>query len=343
MARSISEAVKMAMDGQTDDEEVIEPVESETADPPVEDASPSEASVDPVSDDDTTEEPTESPEPEVIPAPVGFTDDERKWFADLSPEMQRAVARRESDRDSDYTRKSQELAEKSALADRLDSVLAPHRQAWQLRGMTEDQAIGQLLAAQRMLEANPTQALRYLAQQYGADLQQITKAQANVNPQIAALQNEIAQLRDGMTQRERQTHQQQIQAVERSIETWATEAGSDGQPLRPHFNAVKAHMEALVPRIKRDSPHLGNADILNQAYDQAVFADPKIRDVMIDQRVRAEQAKRNGAAKAKAAKARVASSSISSDGGEAPAVSGKMTAGQAVAAAFAEAAGNERV
>ena len=295
---------------------------TESADPP-----PAEEAVEPEGDasaptdapasENTPEEGKPDPEPEVVPAPVGFSDEDRAWFATLPPDAQRAIARRESDRESEFGRKSQEIAESRKQYEALDKVISDHRERWQLNGMSDAQAVQQLLAAEQYLQKDPVAGLQFLARQYGVDLGKLNTRTQTPNP-YQKLQSEMQEMRNMLTQREQAQRSSQQEQMVQQIEQWG-HAQDNGKPLRPYFDQVQSDMVPIMGRLKQTMPGASMNELLEAAYDRAVYANPDVRSTVLDAEMRAAQAKRDAEAKAKAQKARAAASSPSSDsGGDSP-------------------------
>jgi hypothetical protein len=254
-------------------------------------------------------------QPEVVPAPVGWSDEDRAHFATLPLNVQKTIARRESEREKALGTKSQEFADSKRRLDELDAVLKPHRQAWELNGISEAQALGRLFAAQKLLSERPAEGIAFLARQYGVDLSRPTQQAPTPNGIDRAITQRLERLEGTLTQAERARISEQQGQIERTIQSWAAETDKTGQPLRPHFEAVRDHMTALLPTIRQQTPGISHTEMLNKAYDMAAFANPDVRQVLLDAQARSEQARKAAEARHKADKAKAASSSISGDGG----------------------------
>ena len=140
----------------------------------------------------------------------------------------------------------------------------------------------------------PTQA----PQQAAAPAQPATKTEpAWVDPEIKALNERLASFENWKTQQEQErqaavqrAQQEQQQHRLGAVEKFGTEKGADGQPLRPHLDAVSEDMAALIGPIRAANPNLPDHDVLQQAYDRAVWGNPDLRAKMLDaQRVAQEK------------------------------------------------------
>lgn len=84
-----------------------------------------------------------------------------------------------------------------------------------------------------------------------------------INPQVAALQKEVAELRGTVTSRVTAEQQQVSQRIEQEIEAFAKD------PAHPYFDELADDIHKLFAN--------GMASSLAEAYDKAVFANPSTR------------------------------------------------------------------
>lgn len=235
--------------------------------------------------------------PHSLPAPL-----KAKWGS-LDPDVRNAFVRLE---ESTQAAKD-EWAKKGERLNRLDEILAPRRDQLQLRGLDEVRAIQALFAAQDMLDRNPLEGLRALAQSYGVDLRQIagqTNAQGaqpgQLPPQIQAYLQPVLQQVQTLEQRDRQREQAQEAAraseAQQAIETFRND------PANPYFDNVRDEMVAILTS--------GQAADLKSAYDKACWANPEIRTLLIQQQAE-EQARAQAAEqRARADRAKQAAGSV---------------------------------
>lgn len=284
---------------------------------------------------DEISEPVEEETPasnELVVAPISWPASEKERFKSLPPEVQKFISKREQERDSFLSSKANEVAEikkyVSQYAD-IDQAFAPFERKMQLSGANRGQVISQLLGAQKYLDENPPEAIRWLAESYGLTPEQIFNAEAStprVDPQTANLQRKIEQL-EGYLQQQKQTqHQSAYQAINNDIAAFASETDGQGNYLRPHFNEVYTDMEAIVRHLRSNQPNLPIKEVLQQAYDRAVWANPNSREAMLLREKQKVQANHMNEAKRKAEKARVLGSSVTGapTSNASPAISGNL-------------------
>jgi hypothetical protein len=179
------------------------------------------------------------------------------------------------------------------------------------RGMAPEQAVKVLFEAQRALDENPVEALRQLARSYGVDpanLAPANNAQAplqSADPVLGQLQQEVATLRGYLTQQQRIQHDSTMAEQHRIISDFASTKAADGAAAYPHFEQVRVTMGNLL--------QAGEAKSLKDAYDMAVWARPDLRErILADQR-KADDAKRDAESRQAAEDAKKRAVSIKSN------------------------------
>jgi hypothetical protein len=242
--------------------------------------------------------------------PIVWRPEQKAQFATLPTWAQEAIARREEVGEQGVAKLKQQLDGFQPI----DSVLAPHRERWQMAGMSDVQALQSLLAAQSYLERDAQGAIEFLARQYGVSLGQVQLAQQGTPqgqpqpaPEFQALQRQLQDLQATIAQRDQAAEQARRQETQSVIDAFAKD------PQNLYFNEVREEMAALM--------QAGRAPDLQAAYDMAVWARPDIRKL-----IQADEAQRSQAAsqeqeRQRAAAARQAGGSITGDtlGGHKPA------------------------
>ena len=249
-------------------------------------------------DEQTKEESTQEGQADI---PQDWPDDLKAKVAAMPKDAQAAFIENTKHFQADYTRKTQAIAEERKQYEQFDQVLAPHRQAWRQAGISEPQAIHNLLAAESYLNRDPQGGLRKLAERYGVDLSALADGQEAVNPELAALRQEVIQLRSFMTDSQRAQQEQASATLANQIETFATEKDASGNLKHPHFDALRERMGALITS--------GQAQDLNDAYDQAAWLDPNVRKQMLDQQTASQKSEEERKRKEAVEKARKAGTS----------------------------------
>lgn len=257
----------------------------------------------------------QQPKPATPPTnvPETLTPAEREAFAKLPAEAQTFVARQ---------------VEQVANERRFYGEMQPAMQQVQAFSQHFRAHPAQIVAAWAQVQDNllrdPAAAIKGLAQQFGVDLGKIgapaqqPQEDVYVDPQVAALQQQLAsvtQFVQTAQQREQEAQRRQeeeaVRSVETTVQAFAGTKDEAGQPKYPHFETVRGHMAALL--------NAGAAKDLADAYDQAVWARPDLREQMLTAERQKELQQHQEQQRQQASRARQAAGSISgAPGGVAP-------------------------
>ena len=224
------------------------------------------------------EEKAEDEPLEAIAPPQHWPNDFKEQFEKMDATGQHLFMKRYKDLEGDYTKKTQSLAKYRKRQEAFDEIMKPHMDDFSRAGMDEVGAVRQLLAAHDYLRKDPKQAIQWLAKNYGVDMSEVgidsTEEDDYADPQVKALQQQVAQLQ-GFLNQQQQTQMQSVQQNTQSmIDQFAGEKDANGNPKHPHFSEVRDRMGVLIQ---------GNqAPDLATAYDMAVYADPKLRQSLMD-------------------------------------------------------------
>ena len=209
-----------------------------------------------------------------------------------------------------------------AALDQVEQLIAPRRQAWALNGMTESQALNQLLALSDFAGRDARGFIRYMAENTGVNLAELVQAAdpaQQLDPNVAALQNQVRQLESQLTGFNTQQQQAAHNNVVQSVIAFASEQGQDGKPLRPYFDELGNSVLPFISMVKDQNPNWSQSQILQEAYDRACWGTPHVRAKMQAAVGAAGEAERLRQAALKVGSARAASVSVKSG---APATAG---------------------
>lgn len=231
--------------------------------------------------------------------PPGWSIAAKAAFAALPKEVQEAVAAREKEVDQGF-------AKLTGYKD-LDRIIEPHLGKFTMAGVTPAQAIKQLFDAQAVLDRDPVNGIAWLARSYGVDLRQFAPQQPGNGQQPGHQPNPLAQYLDPLRQEilalKGHITTQQQQAVEYQRSTIETEIQAfAADPKHVYFPNVMTDMAIRVES--------GAAKDLQDAYDQACWANPEIRAALINEQIAANQAETQRKAAEVAANARRAGGSL---------------------------------
>tara|TARA_R110000787_G_scaffold224116_1_gene332365 strand:- start:688 stop:1776 length:1089 start_codon:yes stop_codon:yes gene_type:complete len=250
----------------------IEPEEAETEEVETE----SEAELEEVKEGEP-EEKEEKPL-EAIKPPQHWPNDFKEQFESMGATGQHLFMKRYKDLEGDYTKKTQGLAKYRKRQEAFDELMSPFKGDFERAGMDDVGAVRQLLAAHDYLRKDPKQAIGWLAKNYGVDISEVgidsTENEDYADPEVKALKQQVAQLQNFLQAQQNQQTQSVQSSTQSMIDQFAQEKDANGNAKHPHFDNVRDRMGVLI--------QANQAPDLASAYDMAVYADPKIRQEMLD-------------------------------------------------------------
>ena len=215
-------------------EELDQKATGEEEETPTEEVSTSE---------ETTEEAEETEESQdtSLSAPENWNSEDREMFDSLPLNAKERLLKREKEMTSDYTRKTQDLAENRKKFEALEGVLEPARQMILSTGISEAEYVSRLIAADTALKQNPLMALKQIAQGLGVNLSSLNEDNESgifseeQNPHIAQLQQELQTVRTELGNIRQTNIRAQTAQHEETINTFASSKDQSGNLLYPHF------------------------------------------------------------------------------------------------------------
>lgn len=198
-----------------------------------------------------------------IQTPVSWSAAAKAEFSKLPLAVQEAVAKREMEVSQGF----KQYGEKVKAYEAIDKVLEPLRPALQQAGLTADQYISRLRAAEQTLETNPVEGIKWLAKSYGVDLAQLGQPQDEAPPEIASLRREVSELRQWREQSVQSTQMALENELKSSIDAFKSD------PKNEFFEQVRPVMGQLVAS--------GQAKDIPDAYEKAVWMVPEVRQIML--------------------------------------------------------------
>lgn len=272
--------------------------------PPALVAEPAKATEQPIKVDPSAapmegQQQSEQPAKPVASPPPGWSVAAKSQFDVLPDAVKQAVVKREEEISNGFAK----LAEYKGL----DPIVDFCRQA----GKQPTEVFGAYVAAENMLNENPINGLLELCRMYqvhpaqlAAQVGGMPNQNGMVQPQqndpylahLQALEYRHQTLEQRWADYERQMEEGEQSAVNSEIEQFAS------NPKNRYFSNVKEAMGRLIA--------IGAADDLSDAYDQACYANPEIRQIRIKEDVAQQQAKAQAEAKAKSDQAKRTSKSL---------------------------------
>ena len=230
-------------------------------------AAPAAAVEPPKSPDQPAAQATEA-QSEPIRPPASWSAEAKSLFATLPPAIQAEAAKRERDIDKALQERAQQLKSYEPL----DAVIAPIRDRLALAGTDAPTYFRSLVAADDMLRGpNKLQAIAQIAQGYGIDLRALVNGQQQPQQaqQLDPFMQRLSTLEQHIAQQQQVAQQQAHQSTTAEIASFAAD------PKNLYFENVRPTMARLIQS--------GQAATLKDAYEQAVWADPTTRPLMLQQ------------------------------------------------------------
>jgi hypothetical protein len=169
-----------------------------------------------------------------------------------------------------FENQRQKLAPIQKISESIESLLAPGRQARALKNIDDGTYVRNLVAAGEFLDKNPVDGLKWLAKNYGIDLQQLANPTEGgapaISPEVQQLHERLSKAEQFLQQQRVQADQQQLRAASDWIEQFASQKDAAGNRLYPHFDEVLNELLVNV-QYQRDS---GQQIDVKAAYDRAV-------------------------------------------------------------------------
>jgi hypothetical protein len=244
--------------------------------------------------------------------PQSWSDADKALFAKAPPEVQKAILDTDAKRTEGVNRELEKIATERKRYEGLNPVLAPIEAEARKYGLTADVAVKQMFERHVDLQTRGIDALKDLAKLYGIKLDGVSGAadSGDVDPEIAALKSEIATLKSELGGFK--THQSQATrtAVERDMDAVRDEKGTDGKPLRPHFEALYDDMAPIAADLRAKHQDWPLSKIFSEAYERAVHANPETRAKVLAELRAKEKAEEERQAKEAAKGARKAADNL---------------------------------
>lgn len=236
-----------------------------------------------------------------IAQPKSWSAEKKALWESMSPEAQEHVSAREQEMHKGISR----LGEYAKRMEPLGKLLEQNRDTFQSKGMTYEQGLSQLLAAQQALDRNPVAAIQHLARVYGVDLGQVADGAGQDDPIVSRLQaqvdnltQQLHQVQSGAQQRAHAEAQQKLGSIEATIDKFA--AG------KPDFDDLAPEIEMLLPGLRQANPNAPFEQIIQDAYERASWSNPAARQRRLDADAKAKDQARIEAAKKAAEDAKAA-------------------------------------
>lgn len=217
-------------------------------------------------------------------APQHWPDKDKALFTKLDQSTKQWLLQRHKEMEGNYTKKSMEIAEERKRYGELSQAFAPYRQDLEKLGLSETQAVNELLRL------------------YKEQQQRGIATPLPDHPELQSIKYSVQQLAQVFTAQRAQQQELAIRFGMQKIKSLTDAKDETGQPRHRHF-------EKLLPTIVM----LAHADLrqgrepqLDDLYERAKWTDPELRQQELaaqlsaaeQQQKAARQTKRQAAAKA---------------------------------------------
>ena len=247
----------------------------------------------------------ESAEPELLDAPEHWSAEHREAFASLDRAGQEFLLDRHKSMESDYTKKTQEIADFRKSYEPVQEIFS------QYPNLNPAETIKGWANIAVSLEQDPAGTLAQLAQQYNVALP--NQMGDNEGSQaFNQLYSKINGLEAQIEQSEQAKQEALIQQKAREVETFKSETGENGELLRPFFDEAETGMLTLINGYQARGEEV---PALSELYEQAVYANPDLRAKVLQAEKAQDEANKKAAAIARAKQAKKASKSIEGGSG----------------------------
>ena len=249
-------------------------------------------------------------EDDSLDAPQHWSQVDRETFTSLDSEGQDFLLRRHREMEADYTRKTQDISEIRKAVDEYKGDI-------DLAGLTPGQAIRNLLAVNKYLRESPQEAVQWIAQSNGVNVQnQNTQDFSEENedyddysssdPEVDTLRQEINMMKQQQLQQSTSQQNQEKMRVEAVIEAFKLQKDSEGNKRHPYFQDLEKEMAVLANADRM----VGKNPDIHDLYERAVWSNPEVRKKKLSEVQKSESVNTKASKKAKLDRARKASSGV---------------------------------
>lgn len=208
--------------------------------------------------------------------PKELEGEEKAKFESLPRELQEYITKKESEIGS----RNQEVESRAQEYAAIDRAYEPYAQKLQLQGFGRDQFVNQLSALYGALESDPVGAIEWLKNTYGVQgeqqyqqPQQYAQQQSYQDPRLEAVTRELAQVKSYISG-------QQTSGLQSDYDTFRNMKDANGNLAHPYVDEIESEAAQFVPLVKQQNPNLSNVEVMKEAYERAVWSNPRTREAM---------------------------------------------------------------
>lgn len=221
-----------------------------------------------------------------------------KWAA-LDPDVKAEIARREGD----FLKGQSELLPDAQFGRNMRGVVEPYRMLIESEGATPEVAVRDLLRTAAILRVGTPQqktaAMMQVIRQYGVQMPgPIGQDQGQEGQQFTQEGQQqfhdprVDQLIARQEQERQQAAERAQQTVLNDIDTFRNAVDSTGKKVYAYFANVERDMVSSAALVRQEHPDWPNQQVLKEAYDRAVWANPETRQLVSQQKLNELEAQR---------------------------------------------------
>jgi hypothetical protein len=223
-----------------------------------------------------------APERDISKAPSSWKPMERAEWEKLSPAAREAIHRRETD----FLNGQRQLLPDAQLGKSMREVVAPYKALIDAEaGGRPEVAFAELMKTAAILRMGTAEQKRNVvlgvARQYGVDLGQQPQQQQPNQPQQTYQDPRVDQLLQHLQTQEQQRQQAEQQGLLDTVTRWVDQKDEQGVAKYPYLNDVQGEMAVLVPMIRQSNPSLSHEQVLQSAYERAIWANPDVKPLLL--------------------------------------------------------------
>lgn len=244
-----------------------------------------------------------------VEAPHGWKIEAKQAWSQTPPVVKNEVVRRERELLSDYTRKTQQIAEVAKYYQAIDQAIAPYKAELAREGKSLPQVVERLLQWDNDFRQDKYSAARALLASYDIEPDELLGYDVpKESPEVMELRQETEQLKAWIAQQQQLQQQSNISAVSNVVEQFRSAQDENGDPAHPYWEYVEDTMAGIIPALRERG--MGHQEALTTAYKMALQAHPDVSAQIEQFRQQKFNARRIKTEKDKAQRARTASQSI---------------------------------
>lgn len=266
----------------------------------------------------------EAPETVVKKAPSGWKTEAKAAWDTLPPHVQDDVLRREED----FHKGIEGYKQHADIGRRMEAAYRPFEATMRSLNVSPEVAVGELLKADHQLRfSSPEEKGALIAKligDYRIDPNHVfghfQKPQTHEDPGMQKLYDELSAIKNWKGQFEQQQQNWQQSQKDQELAALNSEVAkfSDG---KEYFQSVESEMVSLLPALRAANPAASHQEVLQMAYDRAIYANPQTRAALLAK----QQADLQAEAAKKAKQARLSGSVNVSPRGTIASAAPKMT------------------